>query len=140
MTKRQYSLVLPVRLGPEYGGGWAAGSVTAHWFHLKKGNPGVFWVWPMSPSGIRREDKHHLKKLIERLGRPIGENGEVSVSRRGFFYEANRHSITWQFEADYVLPKSMDNRERRERLSSKDLSSCIPLFRREYLKPQPRGD
>jgi hypothetical protein len=37
MNKREYTLVLPAKLGPsDYGGKWAAGSVLAHWLHLKK--------------------------------------------------------------------------------------------------------
>ncbi|MGB9659205.1 MAG: hypothetical protein ACPLY9_01585 [Nitrososphaerales archaeon] len=43
---------MPAKLGPsDYGGKWAAGSVLAHWLHLKKGKPGVFWVWWLTTSG-----------------------------------------------------------------------------------------
>lgn len=135
-TNRKYSLVLPARTGPEYGGGWAAGSIIAHWFHLKKGCSGVFWVWPLTSSGIKKEDKPYFEKLIDPLGNSLLVNGrEICISRKGFFYESNKHAITWKFKADFIIKEMSD--KIKERL--KELESYIPLFRKEYLKPEPWG-
>jgi hypothetical protein len=137
MNTEEYHLVLPVKLGPSsYGGGWAAGSVIAHWFHLKKGNPGVFWVWPLTSSGIKREHKPLVYTWKIAMGREIQVNGEFGcISPRGFFYEANSHSIAWQFEAECIIRTwdfILENEKAAEEL--KRLKDCIPLFRQEYLK------
>ena len=136
MQNREYCLVLPVKTGPEYGGGWAAGSVIAHWLHLKKGFSGVFWVWPLTSSGIKNEDKPYFEKLISLFGKPLRVDGrQICLSRKGYFYESKDHSITWEFEADFIIKDAELSEEAAEKL--KKLESYIPLFRREYLKPKP---
>ena len=137
MNIEEYHLVLPVKLGPSsYGGGWAAGSVIAHWFHLKKGNPGVFWVWPLTSSGIKREHKPLIYTWKVPIGRIIQVNGELArISRKGFFYESNSHSITWQFEAQCIIRTwSFIPENEKAAKELKRLEGCIPLFRQVYLK------
>jgi len=146
MSEQEYYLILPARLGPSsYGGGWAAGSVIAHWFHLEKGNPGVFWVWPLTSSGIKYEHKPLLDSWKVPLGEPTNQ-GFANISRKGFFYESNTHSIAWQFEAECIirtwpfLPRAEETIKELKRLED-----CIPLFRQEYLKAwwadfKPWGD
>lgn len=137
MKIEEYHLVLPVKLGPSsYGGGWAAGSVIAHWFHLKKGNPGVFWVWPLTSSGIRRKHKPVLDLWKVPMGKDVQNNGEkVHISSRGFFYDSNSHSIMWEFEADCII-RTWDSISGSKKAAKEleNLEECIPLFRQEYLK------
>jgi len=138
MQSREYYLILPAKTGPEYGGGWAPGSVIAHWLHLKKGISGVFWVWGLTSSGIRDEDKRYFEELIDPLGKPFKVNGrQICISRKGYFYESENHSITWEFEADYIIKAAELSSEAVKRL--KKAESYIPLFRKEYLKPRPWG-
>jgi len=136
MNKQEYHLVLPVKLGPSsYGGGWGAGSVIAHWFHLKKGNPGVFWVWPLSSSGIKREHKALLDTWKVPMGIDLQVGGKrAHISSKGFFYESNTHSIEWQFEAEYIIRTwpSLSGREKAEKELER-LKCCISRFRQEYL-------
>lgn len=138
MNIKEYHLVLPVKLGPSsYGGGWAAGSIIAHWFHLVKGNSGVFWVWPLTPSGIKREHRPLMHTWKVPMGRDIQVNGELArISRTSFFYESNNHSIAWQFEAECIIrtwDSILENRKATREL--KKLEGCIPIFRQEYLTP-----
>ena len=138
MQSREYHLILPAKTGPEYLGGWAPGSVTAHWLHLKKGISGVFWVWSLTPSGIIDEDKQYFEELIDPLGKPIKVNGrQIRISRKGYFYESENHSITWEFEADYIIKDAELSSEAAKRLQKAEV--YIPLFRKEYLKPRPWG-
>jgi len=137
MNVEEYHLVLPVKLGPSsYGGGWAAGSVIAHWFHLRKGNPGVFWVWPLTSSGIKRKHKPLLDTWKVPMGRDLQVNGELArISRKGFFYESNNHSIAWQFEAEYIISTLYFIRGAEKAAKElKQSEDCIPLFRQIYLK------
>lgn len=142
MSEQEYCLVLPVKLGPSsYGGGWAAGSVIAHWFHLKKGNPGVFWVWPLTSSGIKYEHKFLLDSWKIPLEKSINQERFKGISSKGFFYESNIHSIAWQFEAECIIkthPSFEYSADAGNEL--KRLEACIPLFRREYLRPKPWAD
>lgn len=139
LRNREYYLILPVKSGPEYGGGWAPGSVLAHWIHLKKGFSGVFWVWGLTSSGILYEDKPHFEELIDPLGKSFKVNNtqQICISRKGFFYESENHSIAWEFKADFILKDAELSSEAAERLQK--VESYIPFFRKKYLKPKPRG-
>lgn len=135
MEKQEYFLILPYKLGPSfYGGGYGCGSIIAHWFHLSKGNPGVFWVWLLTSSGMKREHKSLLESWKISLGEPLDKEELVTISRKGFFYDTNTHSIAWEFEADCIIrSKVYSPREAKKEL--KQLTNRIPLFRQEYLKP-----
>jgi len=81
------------------------------------------------------------------MGKDLQVNGELArISRKGFFYESNNHSITWQFEADRILSTHyFSSQTEKAAKELKDLKDCIPLFRQEYLKAwwggfEPWGD
>jgi hypothetical protein len=136
MEKQAYTLVLPCTLGPSssYGGGYACGSVIAHWFHLHKGNKGVFWVWPLTSSGMKNEHKFLLNSGKISFGEPLDKEELVTISRKGFFYETNTHSMAWEFEADCIIRSDFYPPGEAEK-GLQLLMNCMPIFRQEYLAP-----
>ncbi|MGB9659206.1 MAG: endonuclease NucS domain-containing protein [Nitrososphaerales archaeon] len=85
---------------------------------------------------VKHEDKPFFDKLIDALGKSLKINGRrVCISYRGFFYESNKHSITWEFEAERIIKMKSDKMETR----LKSLSECIPRFRQPYLNGHSWG-
>jgi len=138
---QEYSIVIPAKAstGEEYGGGWAAGNIIAHWFHLKKQvdiglEAGVFWSMWQRRKGIMEQDKPFLNDLPYQFGKPRKtECGLTVFSNIGYFYENAKKAITWQFKADYMT----DWYNVKRNLSS--LRQFIPPFREVYLSPGYEG-
>lgn len=124
---REYSLVLPAVPASWYGGGWLAGNVMAHWFHLRSAGE-VFWLWKSSSSGLRSEDKSLLEGKVVKLGAP---DDIATISQKGFFYESNYGEITWQFKAKEII-----NLHNTKQLQKYLRDPAMTPFRREGWKKE----
>lgn len=139
---REYHLILPANPDKGHSAGESAGSVLAHWFHLKKlkdrgVKEGVMWFWHFQDTGIA-ERMRFRPRLTERkeIKLPLATviNGqEIKISDIGFIYEGNHRfthapsSIAWQFRADkIIIPEKVNE-------SLEEYEAFVPYFRRVYL-------
>jgi len=122
--KKEFKLILSARVLSGWSGGWAAGSINAHYFHYKK-NKKVFWYQHFRKAGFGKykdeidNDWDYLRK------NPGKSKGGAFVSDTGYFYEAGTGNITWQFKLEKIIKHSEISSEKRR---------YIPSFRQIYFE------
>jgi len=120
----EFRLVLPARLN-DWLGGYAAGSIAAHYIHYKK-NGKVFWY-----CSIYRKGFGVYKNYVDENWDRFRKNPSKSSRRHpvmsdvGYFYETKRKKITWRFKLEGIF--------REDELTNHQKASYIPSFRKVYL-------
>jgi hypothetical protein len=121
--QKEFRLVIPVRLA-DWLGGWAAGSIPAHFIHCKREGK-VFWYQPLVRKGFGSHGEYVCENW-DRLRKNPGkhEDGLPFISDIGYFYECGTDNVTWQFKLEGIF-KQADLSEEQKRF--------IPSFREVYL-------
>lgn len=116
--------MLPVKL-EDWLGGYAAGSIAAHYIHYKKHGK-VFWY-----CSIYRKGFGFYKDYVDENWDKIRKNpskssdGAPVISNAGYFYETGRKEVSWQFKLEGIF--------KEEELTDYQKENYIPSFRKVYL-------
>ena len=122
--KLEFRLVLPVRL-EDWLGGYAAGSIAAHYIHYKKHGK-VFWYCSIYKKGFGFYKDYVDENWDEIRKNPSESSDRTSViSNVGYFYETGRKEISWQFKLEGIF--------KEEELTDYQKENYIPRFRKVYL-------
>lgn len=119
---QEFRLIIPAKVYSGWSGGWAAGSINAHFFHyIKHGK--VFWYQHFSKKGFGKF-KREIKKNWDFLRLNPGKNiNEAYISNIGYFYKTGTGNVTWQFKLEKIIEQ---NEIEKEELK------YIPSFRKIY--------
>lgn len=122
---KEFRLVIPAKPYSGWYGGWAAGSIPAHFIHCKKEGK-VFWYQSIFKKGFGKW-KGIVDKEWNRLRKNPGllRGDPPFISDVGYFYESGTKKVTWQFKLEKIL--------QTEEISE-DEKRYIPSFREVYLK------
>lgn len=126
---REFSLIIATTHSNNFFGGWAVGSIPAHYIHLKKHGK-VFWYQGIDKKGFGNynfENKDDWKFLKRNPGKT---KRSIILSKLGFFYEPI-NQITWQFKLEKVVKRNEISREEKK---------YIPRFREIYNNKEHVGD
>ena len=119
---KEFRLVLSARVFSGWSGGWAAGSINAHYFHYRK-NQKVFWFQYFAKKGFGKYKDvidENWDDIRKNLGKP---RDKTFVSNIGYFYESGTSSITWQFKLEKIV--------KQDEISEGE-KKYIPAFRQVY--------
>lgn len=124
---KEFSLVITTTHSNDFRGGWAAGSIPAHYIHCEKQGK-VFWYKPIMKKGFGRKiNESQWDFLRKNPGK--SRNGSV-ISKTGFFHQP-KNQITWQFNLEKIV--------KRNEISQKE-RKYIPHFREIYYNKKCTGD
>jgi hypothetical protein len=119
---QEFRLIIPAKVDSEFLGGWAAGSINAHYFHYLR-NRKVFWSQHFVKKGFgiyKKEVKKNWNNIRFDLGKPYGD---ILVSNIGYFYKTGTGNITWQYKLEKIIHKS--------EIAPEEIK-YIPSFRKIY--------
>ncbi len=123
----EFRLIVPTKPSGKWSGGWAAGSVNAHYFHYDKFGK-VLWFQYFQKKGFGKY-LDDVNKNWDYLRKNPGKSKlDVSISDTGYFYQNGSGDITWQFR----LEKIIENDE----IQPEEMK-YIPPFRQIYYKEAP---
>lgn len=120
----EFRLVLPAKLD-DWLGGYAAGSIDAHYIHYKKHDK-VFWYCNIHKRGFG-DFKEYIDENWDKIRKnPTGVRGDSPViSKIGYFYQTGKNNVSWQFELEGIF--------KEEELTEEQKENYIPSFRKVYL-------
>jgi len=119
---QEFRLIIPAKVYSNWSGGWAAGSINAHYFHYLK-NHKVFWYQHFSKKGfgvLKREIKRNWDFLRFNLGK---KTGKAFISDIGYFYKTGTGNVTWQYKLEKIIEQN--------EIAPNELQ-YIPSFRKIY--------
>ena len=124
MIKLEFRLILPAKLD-DWLGGYAAGSIAAHYIHFKKHGK-VFWYCNIYKKGFGKYKEHFDENWDQIRKNPtsLRKNSHI-ISNVGYFYQTGRNEISWQFKLEGIF--------KDEELTKKQKETYIPSFRKVYL-------
>lgn len=121
--KSEFRLVIPARPNNEWYGGWAAGSILAHYIHSLKCGGKVFWYQNIWRKGFGPHKRYIDDRWEQIRKKPcINKNGPC-ISETGYFYETGTLNITWAFKLEKII--------KREEIKESE-KGYIPDFRWVY--------
>jgi len=121
-VKLKFRLVLPARLD-DWLGGYAAGSVPAHYIHYKRYGK-VFWCCSIYKKGFGFYIDYVDKNWDEIRKNPSESSNNHIISNVGYFYETGIHKISWQFKLEGIF--------KEKELKDYQKEKFIPSFRKAY--------
>jgi hypothetical protein len=119
--KKEFRLIISAKIG-DWSGGWAAGSIIAHYFHYKKYGK-VFWYQHLHKKGLG-DYYDEIDENWDSLRKHPGETADGAfISDIGYFYSTETGDIRWQYKLEKIL---------KQNEISKEGKKYIPAFREVY--------
>ena len=120
---QEFRLIIPARPYSGWSGGYAAGSIIAHYFHYKRRKK-VFWYQYFQKNGFGNYKDEIDENWDFLRWNPGKRRGDSYISDIGYFYETGTDNVTWQFKLEKII-------EHKEIASNEE--KYIPEFRYPYL-------